>query len=105
MLNTIAKQDSKTETLILPTMLHMEKAIELSRALPETFFYRGMNKRLIDYKVTNDQRWSKIRGPLVYAVTDGYGVIRYIGKWVTATSLYCRWIRHKAIHHQESARK
>ena len=42
-----------------------------------------MHKRIsiIDHHVISDRRWRKINGPLVYAVTDKFGVIRYIGKW------------------------
>lgn len=104
MLNTTATQILKTKTLVLPTILGMEKTIELISAREDTFFYRGMDKRLIDYKIINERRWSKISGPLVYAVADNYGYIRYIGKWETESALYCRWIRHKTIHHQERAR-
>jgi hypothetical protein len=89
---------------ITPNMLGMEKTIELTGARHETFFYRNMHKRLIDHRVVNEQRWKKIAGPLVYAVTDSTGTIRYIGKWVTATALSSRWVRHKTIHHQERAR-
>ncbi len=90
--------------LITPAMLGMEKTIELIGARQETFFYRGMHKRLIDHRVVNEQRWKNIAGPLIYAVTDKSGVVRYIGKWVTASALRSRWVRHKTIHHQERAR-
>lgn len=90
--------------LITPEKLGMEKTIELTASRSETFFYRDMHKRIIDHKVVNEKRWKNVVGPLVYVVTDNTGNIRYVGKWVTATSLYARWIRHKTIHHQESTR-
>lgn len=89
---------------ITPERLGMEKAIELTASRAETFFYRGMHKRIIDHRVVNERRWRGIVGPLLYAVTDGSGQVRYIGKWVTSTALNARWIRHKTIHHQESSR-
>ena len=80
-MDTPAKQNLKTEALVLPTMLSMEKTIELTPACPETFFYRRMDKRVIDYEVINDQRWSKIRGPLVrgYRWLWGYSLHRQMG--------------------------
>src|SRR6185312_6916748 len=73
MLNINIQKNPENNTFVLPAMLGMEKTIELTCARAETFFYRRMNKRLIDYKVIDDRRWNKIRGPLVYAVTDKYG--------------------------------
>jgi DNA polymerase III subunit epsilon len=89
---------------ITPEKLGLEKTIELTASRSETFFYRDMHKRIIDHKVVNEKRWKDVVGPLVYVVTDSTGNIRYVGKWVTATPLYARWIRHKTIHHQESTR-
>jgi DNA polymerase-3 subunit epsilon len=95
----------QTESVcITPEMLGMEKVIELVTARKETFFYRNMHKRIIDHVVVNDHRWKLTPGPLLYAVCDQSGTIRYIGKWVTANAIYNRWIRHKTIHHQESTR-
>ena len=90
--------------MLTPDHFGMEKAIELTGALRETFFYRAKHKRIIKHQVVSQKRWEKIAGPLLYAVTDHAGVIRYIGKWVSQTALYSRWIRHNTIHHQESAR-
>lgn len=102
---TVMKQSiASPEALIGPEMLCMKKAIELVEARKETFFYRNMDKRIIEHRVVNHIRWEKIAGPLVYAVTDKDGVIRYVGKWVSETALYSRWMRHKTIHHQERAR-
>ncbi|MGZ8212884.1 MAG: exonuclease domain-containing protein [Methylosarcina sp.] len=89
---------------ISPKMLGMEKVIELVNARKDTFFYRKMHKRIIDHTVVNEKRWKSIPGPLLYAVSDKSGIIRYIGKWVTANAIYNRWIRHNTIHHQESTR-
>ena len=89
---------------ITPERLGMEKAIELTAGRTETFFYRDMHKRIIDHRVVNEKRWKGIVGPLLYAVTDYSGQVRYVGKWVTSTALNARWIRHKTIHHQESSR-
>lgn len=89
---------------ISPNSLGMEKVIELVSARQETFFYRQKHKRIIDHHVVNARRWKTISGPLVYAVTDYSGIIRYVGKWESESALYSRWIRHDTIHHQESAR-
>ena len=89
---------------ITPERLGMERTIELTASRTETFFYRDMHKRIIDHRVVHEKRWKGIVGPLVYAVTDHTGQIRYVGKWVTSTALNARWIRHKTIHHQESSR-
>ncbi len=87
-----------------PDRLGMEKTIEMVTAQKDTFYYRDMHKRIIDYSVISPQRWEKIAGPLVYAVTEQSGTIRYLGKWVTPTPLRARWLRRKMIHHQERAR-
>jgi DNA polymerase-3 subunit epsilon len=89
---------------ITPEKLGMEKAIELTASRAETFFYRNEHKRIIDHRVVNEKRWNGVGGPLLYVVTDHSGQIRYIGKWVSGTPLYARWIRHKTIHHQKSTR-
>lgn len=89
---------------ITPEQLGMEKAIELTASRSETFFYRDMHKRVIDHRVVDEKRWKGVVGPLLYAVTDHSGQVRYVGKWVTSTALNARWIRHKTIHHQESTR-
>lgn len=89
---------------ITPNKLRMEKVIELVGARQETFFYRQKHKRIIDHRVLNEERWRNVCGPLLYAVTDNSGLIRYVGKWETKTALYSRWIRHDTIHHSESAR-
>lgn len=89
---------------ITPERLGMEKTIELTASRSETFFYREMHKRIIDHRVVNEKRWKGIVGPLLYAVADHSGQVRYVGKWVTSTALNARWIRHKTIHHQESSR-
>lgn len=93
-----------SDQTLTPERLGMEKVIELTASRTETFFYRDMHKRIIDHRVVNEKRWKGIVGPLLYAVTDHSGQIRYVGKWVTSTSLNARWIRHKTIHHQESSR-
>lgn len=90
--------------LVTPEALGMEKVIEMVAARQETFFYRNKHKRIIDHRVINERRWENINDPLVYAVTDHQGLIRYIGKWETATPLHSRWLRHQTIHHQERAR-
>ncbi|WP_210547059.1 DNA polymerase III subunit epsilon [Rhodoferax sp. PAMC 29310] len=89
---------------ITPERLGMEKTIELTASRAETFFYRDMHKRIIDHRVVNEMRWKGVVGPLLYAVADHAGQVRYLGKWVTSTALNARWIRHKTIHHQESTR-
>lgn len=98
--------DPTTEALphVSPEALGMEKVIEMVAVRQETFFYRNKHKRIIDHRVINERRWKKIDGPLVYAVTDHQGLIRYIGKWETPTPLHSRWLRHKTIHHQERTR-
>ena len=96
--------DPIPDLVITPELLGMERAIELTASRSETFFYRNMNKRIIDHRVVNERRWKGIEGPLLYAVTDKFGHLRYIGKWITSTALNARWIRHQTIHHQESTR-
>ena len=93
-----------TSKVVTPAYLGMEKAIELVGARSETFFYRQKHKRIIDYRVMNERRWKNVSGPLLYAVADCAGIIRYIGKWESETALHSRWLRHKTIHHQERAR-
>ena len=83
----------------------MQKTIELTASSNERFHYRGKHMRIINHRVVNSHRWKDIRGPLVYAVTDHEGTIRYFGKWVSPTALYSRWIRHDTIHHQASTRE
>lgn len=95
---------SERSPVVTPEVLGMEKVIEMVSARQETFFYRNKHKRIIDHRVINEHRWKNIDGPLLYAVTDHQGQIRYIGKWETATPLHSRWLRHKTIHHQERAR-
>lgn len=89
---------------LTPDNLGMQMAVELVSARQDTFFYRGIHKRIIEHKVVNNARWSTIKGPLLYCVADRNGVIRYVGKWVTSTPLYARWIRHSTIHHHEQSR-
>lgn len=101
---TAIEKSTGNVPLVTPEALGMEKAIEMVAARKETFFYRNQHKRIIDHRVINEHRWKKIAGPLVYVVTDHQGLIRYIGKWETATPLHSRWLRHKTIHHQERAR-
>lgn len=93
-----------TPVIVSPAMLRMEKVIELTCSRKDTFFYRGKHKRIIDHQVISNHRWGKVNGPLLYAVTDQAGTIRYLGKWVSETALYSRWIRHDTVHHQESTR-
>jgi|GEM_PF-2406752 len=89
---------------ITPERLGMEKTIELTSGRKETFYYRQQHKRIIDHRVVNERRWTKVAGPLLYSVADASGLVRYIGKWESATALYSRWLRHDTIHHQERAR-
>lgn len=102
--STAIGKPTGSASLVTPEALGMEKVIEMVAARQETFFYRNKHKRIIDHRVINERRWKNINGPLVYAVTDHQGLIRYIGKWETATPLHSRWLRHKTIHHQERAR-
>lgn len=93
------------ETSILkPQMLGMQPAIQMHTAHNETFFYRGIDKRIIGYSVLEEKAWNSILGPLVYAVTDSAGIVRYVGKWVSSTPLKSRWIRRGHIHHHEATR-
>lgn len=101
---TVFGTQSECSPFVTPEALGMEKVIEMLSARQETFFYRNKHKRIIDHRVINERRWKNIDGPLLYAVTDHQGQIRYIGKWETATPLHSRWLRHKTIHHQERAR-
>lgn len=54
MLDSTAQQNFESKMLVVPTMLGVEKTIELICARRETFFYRNMHKRLIDHHVIND---------------------------------------------------
>lgn len=89
-----------------PKKLGLQRAFEmLSAPTNETFFYRNDHKRVIKTGWIDEIRLHRINGPLVYAVTDRGGTVRYIGKWVSQTPLYARWFRHNHIHHQTSSRK
>ena len=92
------------DKVVSPVDLGMGKAIDLIGASNETFFYRAKRKRIIDYRVISENRWKSVAGPLVYAVTDWRGVIRYVGKLESESALQSRWLRHQTIHHQERAR-
>lgn len=94
-----------TQYAITPQCLGLEKAIDLVAARQETFFYRGKDKRIIDHRVANERRWRGVPGPFVYAVTDRFGLVRYVGKWESFTPLHSRWLRHDTIHHHEKTRK
>jgi hypothetical protein len=85
--------------------LGLEAAFDMVAA-PQgrTFFYRNMDKRVIEAKVLSEHRLHSVKGPLVYGVTDSVGVLRYVGKWVSKTPLYARWFRHEFLHHQSSSR-
>ena len=86
--------------------LGMEPAFEMVAApASKTFFYRNENKRVIEPRVLCEHRLNRVVGPLLYAVEDHRGTLRYIGKWVSETSLYARWFRHEHIHHQTSSRR
>lgn len=88
-----------------PKSLGLEAAFVMIAAPPEkTFYYRREHKRVIESRVLNEHRLRRISGPLIYGVTDCEGVLRYVGKWVTPTSLYARWFRHDTVHHQTSSR-
>jgi hypothetical protein len=54
--------------------------------------------------VLDERRLRSVAGPLIYAVSDCDGAMRYVGKWVSATPLYARWFRHDVVHHQTSSR-
>lgn len=91
-------------SFLKPQMLGMQPAIQMHTAHNETFFYRGIDKRIIGFTVVGKDAWGSINGPLLYAVTDAQGVIRYVGKWVSSTPLKSRWIRRGHIHHHEATR-
>jgi hypothetical protein len=69
-----------------------------------TFYYRAENKRIIEFGWTDEYRLNRVYGPLVYAVTDGGGVVRYIGRHLAETPLRSRWFRHGHIHHHSERR-
>ncbi len=95
---------SMNTSAVTPEKLGMHRAIDLTAALTETFHYRKKDKRVIRHSVVDPSRWRELAGPLLYAVTDRLGVIRYVGKWESDTPLHSRWLRHDTIHHQERAR-
>lgn len=89
-----------------PQYLGMQRSFEMIAApRGKTFRYRNEDKRIIEPGWRDEHRLRKIMGPLIYAVTDSEGVVRYFGKWVSQTPLYARWFRHDRIHHQTSSRK
>lgn len=97
--------ENQTPLFSKPQSLGLERAIELvSAPADSTFFYRNEHKRVIEHGWRDEHRCKKIRGPLVYAITDCDGIVRYFGKWETETSLDSRWYRHKHIHHQTTTR-
>lgn len=88
-----------------PDRLGLERAFVMTAAPPgKTFFYRQEHKRVIESCVIDDRRLRSLAGPLIYAVTDSAGAMRYVGKWVSTTPLYARWFRHDVVHHQTSSR-
>ncbi|NOQ50484.1 MAG: hypothetical protein GQ557_02305 [Mycoplasmataceae bacterium] len=88
-----------------PEKLGLKKSFEMVDAPKgKTFHYRNEDKRVIEPGWCNEHRLRNIKGPLIYAVTDNSGIIRYVGKWVSDTPLYQRWFRRKHIHHQTSSR-
>jgi hypothetical protein len=75
----------------------------------KTFYYSKRrneehkgNLPVIESDWEDANRFRKVRGPFIYAVTDLSGAIRYIGKsW--EQFLYQRWLRPQPfIHHRES---
>ena len=76
----------------------------MTEARPERFHYRGIDKRVIDFHVHDDARWTRLSGPCVYCVFDSTGAIRYVGKHQATTPLRARWIRRSHLHHQETSR-
>ena len=95
-----------TQPLCEPQRLGLHRAFEMIAApVGKTFFYRNEHKRVIEPGWRDEHRLRRISGPLLYAVTDSKGFVRYIGKWVSETPLYARWFRHDHIHHQTSSRK
>lgn len=89
-----------------PKRLGLHRAFQMIGApIGRTFFYRNEHKRVIEPGWKDFQRLHNVEGPLIYAVTDFKGVVRYFGKWVSETPLYARWFRHDHIHHQTSSRK
>lgn len=88
-----------------PAALGLEQAFVMTGApVDKTFYYRQEHKRVIESRVLNERRLRGVAGPLIYAVTDCDGVLRYVGKWVSATPLFARWFRHDVVHHQTSSR-
>jgi hypothetical protein len=85
--------------------LGLVRAMELVGA-PQgrTFFYRHEHKRVIEVGWQDAQRLDRIRGPLMYCVTDSDGTFRYFGRHWRDTPLRSRWFRHGFVHHQTSTR-
>lgn len=93
-----------------PERLGLHRTLRFAAA-PEgkTFYYAKRKKEdhkghlpVIEFDWEDDNRFRKVMGPFVYAVTDQSGAIRYIGKsW--EKFLYQRWLRPQPyIHHRES---
>lgn len=100
---------SRSNTIITnphhhPAQLGLKPAIVMHQARQETFFYRGMDKRVIGYETVDPGRFEGLAGPLVYMVTDRHDRIRYVGRHLAGSPLRSRWIRRGHLHHQHSSR-
>lgn len=93
-----------TITVFNSNALGLQPVFAMTGARPERFHYRGMDKRIIDFQIQDDTRWTRLSGPCVYCVFDSAGALRYVGKHQAATLLRTRWIRRSHLHHQETSR-
>jgi hypothetical protein len=97
--------EKNTSNVSSLTELGLKRAIELvSAPIGKTFFYRNEHKRIINHGWRDEHRCRGVRGPLLYAITDNEGIVRYVGKWVSETPLDSRWYRRGHIHHQTTTR-
>lgn len=96
--------------LASPSNLGLTKTLEFSSApVGKTFYYEKRKKEVsgghlpvIESQWEDANRFRKIKGPFIYAVTEMGGAIRYIGK-SEEKYLYQRWLRPQPhIHHRES---
>ncbi len=96
--------NTNTITIFNSGALGLRPVFAMTGARRERFHYRGMDKRVIDFTVQDNARWTRLGGPCVYCVFDAAGVLRYVGKHQATTPLRARWIRRDHLHHQETSR-
>lgn len=108
---TTHKQGTRAPHAINGSLFQRPEALGLHRTMTmvaapkgKTFHYRGEDKRVVEHGWTDEFRLRKVEGPIVYAVADDRGTVRYFGRHLARTPVYARWFRHGYIHHQRASR-